>query len=342
MSSPLVNNRRLFKRPMKFVLILLVLIVTTGAVFYGQLGAADPDNNEDVFFVVENGSTVGRIALDLEREGLIKNANAFLLYARATGSTGKLKAGQYILKSSWNIPQVMDILVKGRVATVSFTIPEGYHLRQIAEVLVTQGLTSEEQFWQAVKVGEYNYSFMKDLPKTERRLEGFLFPDTYIIPKGMTVENILDVMLKRFDQVYKKLPPNMSGLNMYEVVTLASIVEGESMLDEERPMVASVFLNRLNIGMKLDSDATVQYLFEKRKTRVLYKDLEIDSPYNTYRNKGLPPGPIGSPGEASLRAVHEPAKSKYLYFVARKDNSGEHVFASTLQEHNVNKRKLGY
>lgn len=342
MNAPLVKGRRLSKKPIKLVLFLLVLIVTSLAVFYGQLGAFDPVNNEEVLFIVENGSTVGRIAQDLQKEGLIKNANTFLLYARVTGNTGKLKAGQYILKPSLNIPQLMDILIKGRVATVSFTIPEGYHLRQIVEVLASQGFATQDQFWQAVKEGEFNYSFIKDLPKTERRLEGFLFPDTYVIPKGMPVEKILDVMLKRFDQVYKKLPPNTSGLSLYEVVTLASIVEGESMLDEERPMVASVFLNRLNIGMKLDSDATIQYLFDKRKTRVLYKDLEIESPYNTYRNKGLPPGPIGSPGEASLRAVHEPAKSKYLYFVARKDNSGEHVFASTLQEHNVNKRKLGY
>lgn len=342
MSSPLVKSRRLSKRPLKLMLILLALIVTLGAVFFGQLGAIDPNNNNEVLFVVENGSTVGRIAQNLEGEGLIKNAGTFQLYARLTNSTGKLKAGQYILKPSYNIPQTMKILVEGRVATVSFTIPEGYHLRQIAEVLITQGFTSEDEFWRAVREGDYKYSFLNEIPKSERRLEGFLFPDTYIIPKGMTVEKILDVMLKRFDQVYKKLPANTSGLNMYEVVTLASIVEGESMLDKERPLVASVFLNRLNIGMKLDSDATIQYLFDERKTRVLFKDLEIDSPYNTYRNKGLPPGPIGSPGEASLRAVHEPDRSKYFYFVARKDNSGEHVFASTLQEHNANKRKLGY
>ena len=228
------------------------------------------------------------------------------------------------------------------MVTVTFTIPEGYHLRQIVEVLTGQGIVTADEFWHLVKDGNFDYSFIKDLPRTERRLEGYLFPDTYTIPKGMAAEKVIDVMLKRFEQILNKMPPNESGLNLHETVTLASIVEGESMLDEERPLVASVFLNRLAIDMKLDSDATIQYLFDKRKQRVLLKDLEIKSPYNTYLNKGLPPGPIGSPGEASLRAVFQPAASKYYYFVARKDNSGEHVFSRTLQEHNANKRKLGY
>mgnify|MGYP005856033923 CR=1 FL=1 len=149
-------------------------------------------------------------------------------------------------------------------------------------------------------------------------------------------------MLKRFEQIIKKMPPNRTGLSLHELVTLASLVEGESVLDEERSLIASVFLNRLRINMKLDSDATIQYLFDKRKDRVLYKDLEIKSPYNTYLNRGLPPGPIGSPGEASLRAVFEPAESKFFYFVAKKDGSGEHVFSRTREEHDANKRKLGY
>lgn len=323
-------------------LIFLFLIIIVGAVFYGQLGAISSDTADERVFMVKSGATPVEIANDLQREGLIKNAKVFLAYARLTGNIEKFKSGYYLLKPSQNSPQLVDALVKGKVATVNFTIPEGYHLRQIVEVLTKQGICTEAEFWRVVKEGDFNYSFIKDLPKNERRLEGFLFPDTYTIPKGMDTQKVIDMMLKRFDQVYKKLPPNNSGLNLYEVVTLASIVEGESRLDKERPLVASVFLNRLKINMKLDSDATIQYLFPKRKERVLYKDLEIDSPYNTYRYRGLPPGPIGSPGEASLRAVHEPDISKYLYFVARKDGSGVHEFAATLEEHGLNKRKLGY
>lgn len=342
MNIPLSKKTMHLKSTLRLMLIAITLLITLGAFYYGQLDAVQPESDRQVAFMIRNGATAGEIAKNLHQEGLIKNDQVFLIYARLTGNIDKMKAGQYLLTPSLNIPQIMDLIVKGKVATLSFTIPEGYHLRQIAEVLVKQGITTEEDFWQAVREGDYDYSFLQELPKSERRLEGYLFPDTYIIPVGMDIESVLDVMLKRFDHVYSKLPPNETGMTLHEVVTLASIVEGESRLDVERPSIASVFLNRLEIKMKLDSDATIQYLFDKRKERVLYKDLEIDSPYNTYRNRGLPPGPIGSPGEASLRAVLQPEQTNYLYFVAKKDGSGEHVFARTLEEHNANKRRLGY
>jgi UPF0755 protein len=225
---------------------------------------------------------------------------------------------------------------------MSFTILEGYDLHQILQVLIDKGITTEEEYWNVVQNHPYDYPFLQDLPNVEMRLEGYLFPDTYIIPMGMSVENVLDVMLRRFEQIHKRMPENQTGLSLHEVVTLASIIEGESLLDKERPLIASVFLNRLNIGMKLDSCATIQYILGERKERLLFSDLEIESPYNTYLNKGLPPSPIGSPGEASLRAVLEAEDTKYMYFVAKKDGSGEHVFSKTLQEHNRNKVILGY
>lgn len=329
-------------RPLQLGAIVLALVITLSAIFYSQLAPVQQGKSEEILFTVKNGATPSEIANQLEKEGLIKNARVFLIYARLTGDLNKFKAGQYLLKASDKPQEVMDILVKGKVVTVSFTIPEGYHLRQIAETLVKQGITTEAEFWRVVKEVDFNYGFLKDLPKSERRLEGFLFPDTYIIPKGWETEKVIDVMLKRFDQVYKKMPPNKSGLNMYDTIILASIVEGESRVDKDRALIASVFLNRLKIKMPLQADATLQYIFEKRKERVLYKDLEIDNPYNTYRYGGLTPGPIGSPGEASLRAVFEPADTKYYYFVAKKDGSGEHVFAATLAQHNANKRELGY
>jgi len=342
MNSPLTRMTSYNLKNIKLLITILLLGIGVGAVFYGQLSPARPGMDEEQLFVVETGSTPSEIAAELEKQGLIKNSRAFLIYARLAGDIEKFKAGQYLLKPSLNAVEIENILVKGRVATITFTIPEGYHLRQIVEVLTRQGITTEEEFWRLVKDGEFDYPFLNDLPRTDRRLEGYLFPDTYIIPKGMSGEKVIDLMLKRFDQILKKMPPNRTGLSLHELVTLASIVEGESLLDKERPLIASVFYNRLRIKMKLDSDATIQYLFDKRKDRVLFKDLEIKSPYNTYLNRGLPPGPIGSPGEASLRAVCEPAESKYFYFVARKDGSGEHVFARTLEEHNANKRKLGY
>ncbi len=324
------------------LVILLFFAGMVGAIFHHQLGPVNSNDLEEHSFVVEYGSTPGEIASNLARENLIKNQRSFLLYARITGKINQFKAGQYIFTPSHSSREIIDLLIEGRVATETFTIPEGYHLRQIAQVFAEKGIAEEEEFWDAVKNGEFDYPFLQDLPRDERRLEGYLFPDTYIIAKDMEVEKVLDVMLKRFAEVYKKVSPENPGLGVHDAVTLASIVEGESLLDRERPLVASVFLNRLEIGMKLDSDATIQYLFDERKGRVLYADLEIDSPYNTYRNRGLPPGPIGSPGEASLRAVFEPADTDYFYFVARKDNSGEHVFAATFSEHVRNKNLLGY
>lgn len=342
MSASLQKKANTSRGPLKFIIFLFTVLVIVGVFFYGQLGAVQPESNDENQFTIKNGSTPALIARNLEEQGLIKDAKSFLLYARLSGNIEKFKAGHYIIKPSLNVPEITKLLMEGRVATQTFTIPEGYHLRQIAEVLEKKGIAKKEEFWHSVKEGDFDYSFIKDLPKDEARLEGYLFPDTYTIAIGMKVDKVLDIMLKRFEEVYEKLPANETGLSMHQIVTLASIVEGEALLDKERPIIASVFHNRLKKNMKLDSCATIQYLFDERKAQILYEDLEIKSPYNTYKNGGLPPGPIGSPGESSLKAVLAPANTKYLYFVAKKDNSGEHVFSTSLQGHNNNKIKLGY
>lgn len=344
MNAPLQKKN---KRVRGVVVSLIIFVLLTGAValgvgLYSQLGPVDSQNKQEKLFVIKPGSSLIEITHNLKKEGFLKSSRVFLLYTRLTGNTSKIKAGEYLLNPALDVPKLTEKLVKGEVATITFTIPEGYHLRQIAQVFVKQGIATEEEFWKVVREGEFEYTFLADLPPTERRLEGYLFPDTYTIAKGMPVKEVIKMMLKRFDTVYKRLPPNETGLTTHEVVTLASIIEGESVVNKERAVIASVFFNRLKIGQRLEADATVQYLFDERKEQVLYRDLEIDSPYNTYRHQGLPPGPIGSPGEASLQAVLEPQDTKYYYFVARKDNSGEHVFARTLDEHNRNKRNLGY
>lgn len=345
MNPPLQKNIKKAQIALKMLMFILVAVVFLSIVFYGQLKPAQPGDPKDRLFVVKQGTSSVQIANSLEKEGFIKNARALLLYTKLTGNANKLKAGQYFLNPALTVPQLIDKLVQGKVATQTFTILEGYHLRQIVQVLAEQEIATEEEFWKVAKEADFAFAFLKEIPQTvqaEKRLEGYLFPDTYTIPRGMPVKEVIEVMLKRFAAVYQQLPPNETGLSTHEVVTLASIIEGEAMLDKERSVIASVFFNRLKIGQRLEADSTVQYLFDERKKRVLFKDLEIKSPYNTYRNKGLPPGPIGSPGEASLRAVLEADDTGFYYFVARKDNSGEHVFSKTLAEHNRNKRKLGY
>lgn len=342
MNVPVLRSNKILFGFIGAAIIIVILFSAFAVYFNSQLASAQPNVTAEELIDIGIGSSPAAIASQLKQHGLIKNQQAFLLYARLTGKIGKFKAGQYLLNPSLDTPAIISLLEKGKVATLSFTIPEGYELTQIAGVLADKGITTDEEFWAVVTNNTFPYSFLKDLPNTKTRLEGYLFPDTYQIPRGMKIDKVIDLMLKRFENVYSKLPENKTGLTVHEVVTLASIIEKESVLDTERPLIASVFLNRLKIGMKLDSDATIQYLLGEHTDRVLYKDLEIDSPYNTYRNKGLPPGPIGSPGEASLAAVVKAEDTKYMYFVARKDGSGEHVFSVTFQEHITNKNKLGY
>lgn len=328
-----------FKTTLIIVLALILLIAgVAGYILLNQwkadLGPLSLSEVEPQIFVVEKGWTLTRIANELETAGMIKSARSFINYGKQENTVEKLQAGQYLLSPHMSVPEMMDALVSGKIVTKTFTIPEGYNLRQIAQVLVKAGFTTEEEFWQAVREGDYAYDFLADLPKDEKRLEGYLFPDTYIIPDGMPIEKILDVMLRRFVEVYGQIGENKSGLNMHQLVTLASIVENEAKLDEERPYVASVFLNRLKNNWKLESCATIQYHYDVKKERLLYSDLEIDSPYNTYKHQGLPPGPISSPGKASLEAVAQALESDYFFFVAKEDGSGGHVFSSSLSEHN--------
>lgn len=344
MNPPLLKNTKPKRIHwfVKLVALSFFIFLGLGIFFYNELGPVDVNDNVDRLFEVSRGATSTQIAKDLEKKGLLKNSHAFIFYNRLTGNINKLKAGHFLLSPAMSVQEITTKLVEGKVATISFTIPEGYTLKQIADVLVKKEITTENEFWAVVKEGEFAFPFLNDLPQTEKRLEGYLFPDTYKIPLGMSVNDVLKMMLKRFDAVFKQLPPNNTGLSTHELVTLASIVEGEGLLDRERPIIASVFFNRLKIGQRLEACATVQYALGKRASRILIEDTKIESPYNTYLHEGLPPGPVGCPGEASLRAVLEPAETAYYYFVAKKDNSGEHVFSKTFEEHKRNKWKLGY
>lgn len=339
MSEHTVKHPRNKKaRWISILLVLLLVLAGFGAMVYRQFRAdlrpLTETPEEATLFIVEKGWTLTRIASELEEAGYIRSAKAFAAYGRLEKTGDKLQAGNYLLSPSMSSEALMKELVRGQVIVKNFTIPEGYHLRQICNVLVQKEICTEAEFWEAVRNGSFNYTFLDELPNNDQRLEGYLFPDTYTIAEGTPVEKVLDRMLKRFDEIYSALPENTSGLSIREMVTLASIVENEAKLDEERPLIASVFLNRLRDGMRLESCATVQYLFDEKKSRLLYSDLEIASPYNTYRQEGLPPGPICSPGKASLEAAAQPAQSDYYFFVAKEDGSGGHVFSHTLSEHN--------
>ena len=279
------------------------------------------------------------IANILYQEGLIKSCRAFSLYVRYTGADSKLKAGEYTLDTGQTVPQIVQKIIKGSTNGYSVTVPEGYNIRQIVNLLVAKGLTDKKNFYETAGKSDFTYTFLKDINAGDNRLEGYLFPDTYSFDKDGNSKEIIDMMLSRFNFVITELnyeqKVNKMGLTLNQAVTIASMIEREAKYDNERPVIAGVIFNRLRLGMPLQIDATVQYALGTNRTKLYNKDLEINSPYNTYRINGLPPGPIASPGKPSLLAVVSPEKSGYLYYLAKPD--GTHVFAKSLAEHNKNK-----
>lgn len=318
---------------------IVIIIITALAVFYTGNMLAPVPVHQEVSFQVPGQATTGDIAQILEDEGLIRNKLLFEMYIRFTGLDRKLRAGEYSFSGEITLTDIGAKLSRGQAQTDKVTIPEGYNVEQIALLLEEKGLADHDKFLEVTQSGDFSYPYLP--PKnSEDRLEGYLFPDTYQIIPGWPEEKIVAMMLKRFDDVF--LPEwhdrtQEMNTTIPEIVTLASIIEKEAKVEEDRPVIASVFYNRMKIGMHLESCATVQYALGEVKEVLLYEDLKIDSPYNTYLNGGLPPGPIANPGKDSLKAALYPAESNFFYFVAKPD--GSHYFSRTLAEHNEGKRK---
>lgn len=319
---------------------LLLLILSALAFFYFKSLTAPVILSENVSLIVPSKATTSTISRLLLEKGLIRSDLLFKIYAKVQGFEGKLKAGEYHFSGQVAIKDIEEKMSQGGQAnTQNFTIPEGYNIEQMAELLAEKGMVHREKFLDVAINGDFSYDYLPPAG-TEGRLEGFLFPDTYQVIKGWSEEKIIKMMLNRFDDVF--LPEwrdraKEIDMTMKEVVTLASIIEREARVSADRPIISSVFHNRMEKGMQLESCATVQYALGEVKEVLLYEDLKIDSPYNTYLNGGLPPGPIACPGKDSLKAALYPADSNYLYFVAKPD--GSHYFSRTLAEHNEAKRK---
>jgi UPF0755 protein len=301
------------------------------------------DDPTVVLFAINPGETAATIAPRLQREGLITDAQLFLWLVRYRGVDVHLEAGDYELRPNMTMEEIVDTLQHGRLAEVSVTIPEGRRVEEIAALLEEQGSVDAEVFMALVDAGGFAYDFLFDRPEdAPSSLEGFLFPETYRIPVDYDATQLIDLMLSTFGERFSSQMRQMAadkGMTIYEVVTLASIVEREAVMVEERPIIASVYLNRLEQDMYLQSDPTVQYaLGYQEETGQWWKipmsleeDTQFDSPYNSYLYPGLPPGPICCPGLGSLQAVLEPAQTTYLFFFSRFD--GSHAFAETYEEH---------
>lgn len=286
-----------------------------------------------VRLVVPPGASAEAIARQLHDLGLVRHPLVFRLLARQRGLGAQLKAGEYALSGPLSLEGILDALARGDVVRRALTVPEGRSLDEIAVLVVAEGLDLED-FLAAAR----DPAPVRDFDPLATDLEGYLFPDTYDVPQSPEAPRALvRLMAGRFREV---ISPELGriaerGLTVRQVVTLASIVELETARAEERPRIAAVFLNRLGKGMPLQTDPSVIYAM-KRAGRwdgnIRKRDLDIDSPYNTYRRAGLPPGPLGSPGREALRAVLDPAETRELYFVSR--NDGSHEFSETLVEHN--------
>ncbi|NLU50438.1 MAG: endolytic transglycosylase MltG [Syntrophomonadaceae bacterium] len=304
-----------------------------------MLAPINPGDHRPVEVVVPANASTYKVADILYGAGLIRNQSIFVNYCRLTGTDQRLKAGVYSFRRSQALPELVDDLVSGRVLTVGFTVPEGYDLRQIGELLVREGICNEEEWRQAI-VQDYDYPFLKQVPPRPNRLEGFLFPDTYRVTRDVTARQVVELMLQRFEKEWETrfaAEARALGKDVYQVITLASLVEKEARVPAERPIIAGVLVNRLQKGMPLQVDATVLYSLGQHKSQITYADLNVASPYNTYRVPGLPPGPIASPGAASIEAALHPAQHSYYYYVYMGD--GRHYFSKTYAEHVRAKQK---
>lgn len=322
---------------------------------YKNLLNKPPSNDKgEVNFTVQDGELPSDVADRLEHEGLIENSDAFVLLLKCRHAAEGIQAGDHVMRRNMTMDEVILSLQRGTTRGVTITIRPGWRAEQIAEYLTTVNLPQfdKNEFLDIVQKGSSDYSFLQDRKSNASPgLEGFLFPDTYQVLQPITAEQLVNRLLYEFDQ---RVTPEMrakaqdQGLTLQEAITLASIVERETVKPEEAPIIASVYLNRIKAKTYLNADPTVQYAIgyvpetkQWWKTPVTLAEYQkVISPYNTYLNPGLPPGPIAEPSMNSIQAVLDPAQTDYFYFLATGD--GGHVFAKTLEEQNANLAKYGY
>lgn len=331
----MTKGRRLLRYFLIFLLIAVIIIAARFIWLYRAMGmAADSQNDTKVTVTIPDGSSSREIGNILDKKGLLSSVSAFNMKTAFDGA--EYKAGTYQMAPSMTMDEIEEMLEKGADTsnTVKVTIPEGYNIQQIASKVADAGICTSDEFLKEAADGQFDYDFISQTISGEKRLEGYLYPDTYEFYKNASAHDVIDKMLSRFNEIYSEAAKTAdssitSKYSEQQIVTVASLVEREAKLDSERPEVASVVYNRLDKGMKLQFCSTVQYALGKVKARLYNSDLKVDSPYNTYINEGLPPGPIASPGRASIEAALKPAKTDYLYFVVSSKGDGSHNFAAT-------------
>ncbi|MGC9521510.1 MAG: endolytic transglycosylase MltG [Anaerolineae bacterium] len=315
------------------------------------------DDPTPVVFTIEPGESVPEIAGDLKAKGLISDTELFRRYLQHKGLDDKIQAGAYTLQATMTIPEIVQVFLQASGAEQQVTIPEGKRMEEVAAIVAEQTTMDRDDFltvaqtgWRSLPIAQ-DYDFLAQIPVTAT-LEGFLFPDTYRLALNATPQDLIRRMLDNFER--RVTPDIVEGfaqhnLTLYEGIILSSIVEREAVLDNERPIIAGVYHNRLRDGWPLSACPTVQYALGYQteqgtwwKPTLTYADLELGSPYNTYRHQGLPPGPIANPGLEAIRAAAQPAETEYYFFMVDCErNDGSHLFARTEAEHLANFDRCG-
>ena len=316
---------------------------TYNAIESDYLRRKNPNISETSLRILAN-TTVDEISKTLYENNIISNPYWFILEAKLYKYPDVLKPGTYSISSNMSNTEILDLLTtdKSTKKTLKFTIPEGFSIEQIAQRLEDEKIVSQKDFLKAVSERSYDFAFLKNVPQDAKYpLEVYLFPDTYTVREGVTPEEIIIMMLNRFEQVSSQYTQQdaASLYSFHDIITIASIIEQEAQASEERPIISGVIYNRLGEDMKLQMCSTVQYVLQKRKAALSYDDLKIESPYNTYVYDGLPVGPICSPGEDSIKAAFMPEQHNYFFFVLKGDDTGTHSFSRTASEHEYNKNK---
>ena len=331
-------KKRLRRRRSPVGPLILLALALVGLLYGGYLlaNAVFSGDEEDpaVTVVVEKGDTLSSVADKLEEAGVIESSTLFKLGVRLEGEDTEIKPGEYRFSPGEDSDEILETLSSGdSISTIEVTIPEGLTLKQTAQVIEEEIGIPAAEFEEAAKKTDYRYAFLDD-PDIETT-EGFLFPKRYEFEKDTDATQVVDRLLEQYLVETKDLDfeeaQDRLNLTEYELVTVASIIEKEAANDEERPLVASVIYNRIRADMPLQVDATIQYALDEPKEDLSLDDLEIESPYNSYKNPGLPPSPVASPGRESIRAALEPAKTDYLYYVLEA-NSEEHFFTNDYDE----------
>ncbi len=336
----LLSKNEKMKRKIFLVFIILIILIIAIFLWRDIYLPLNPHSTKVINFIIKKGSDAKEISLELKKEKLIRHSSIFRIYVLFSRASKKLQAGQYELSPSMSLSEIVKKIFRGEVIKKKITIIEGWNLKDIASYFEENDICSREEFIELTKK-DFNGEFdiLKDKPK-DLSLEGYLFPDTYEIIPGTPPEEIIKKILSNFDKkLTSELKQEISRQKktIFEIVTMASIIEKEVKTLEEKKIVSGIFWKRIKIGQPLQSCATINYITGKNNPAAFLKDIEIDSPYNTYKYYGLPLGPISNPGLDSIIAAIYPTETEYFYYLSTPE--GKTIFSRTLKEHNAAKAK---